>query len=88
MATRQEPRTAAASRDALDAAGAPQTEPARSYECDACGKRFEGEPTGRGLYIWTRGDEVRYEEPPLCERCADAVGLAALAQWEVEEEGE
>jgi hypothetical protein len=88
MATRQEPRTAAPSRDALGAAEAPQTEPARSYECDGCGKRFEGEPAGSGLYLWTRGDELRYEEPPLCERCADAVGLAALGQWEAEEEGE
>ena len=35
-----------------------------------------------------KGEEVRYEEPPLCERCADAVGLAALAQWELEGDGE
>ena len=60
----------------------------RSYVCDSCGKRFDGEPAGRGLYVSTRGDEVRYEEPPLCARCADAIGLAALAQWDVEEEGE
>jgi len=62
------------------------TKPA--FECDSCGKRIEGEPAGRGLYVWTRGDEVRYEEPPLCSACANAIGLAALALWELEEDGE
>jgi hypothetical protein len=59
---------------------------APSFECDACGKKVEGEPAGSGLYVWTRGDETRYEEPPLCARCANAIGLAALAQWELEED--
>jgi hypothetical protein len=59
-----------------------------TFECDACGKTVEGEPAGRGLYVWTRGDEARYEEPPLCSRCANAIGLVALAQWELEEDGE
>ena len=58
------------------------------FECDSCGKSVEGEPAGRGLYVWTRGDETRYEEPPLCSSCANAIGLAALAQWELEEDGE
>ena len=61
---------------------------APTFECDACGKSVEGEPAGRGLYVWTRGDETRYEEPPLCATCANAIGLAALAQWELEEDGE
>jgi hypothetical protein len=56
------------------------------FECDACGTVMKGEPPGRGLYIWPRGDEVRYEEPPLCGRCATAIGLTALAIWSVEEE--
>jgi hypothetical protein len=54
--------------------------------CDACGKQIHGEPAGSGLYVWTRGEEVRYEEPPLCAKCANAIGLAALAQWEIEED--
>jgi hypothetical protein len=54
--------------------------------CDACDAVIEGEPAGRGLYVWTRGDEVRFEEPPLCARCATAIGVTALAQWSVEEE--
>ncbi|HKQ68923.1 MAG TPA: hypothetical protein VJT73_06280 [Polyangiaceae bacterium] len=66
---------------------APEAKPP-TFECDACGKATEGEPAGRGLYVWTRGDERRYEEPPLCASCANAIGLAALAQWELEEDGE
>lgn len=58
---------------------------AETLACDACGKPIAGEPSGRGLYVWTRGDEVRYEEPPLCEQCANAIGLAALASYELEE---
>jgi len=58
------------------------------FECDSCGKSIEGEPAGHGLYVWTRGEEVRYEEPPLCSSCANAIGLAALALWELEEDGE
>jgi hypothetical protein len=54
--------------------------------CDACGEPIEGEPAGRGLYMWTRGEEVRYEEPPLCMGCATAIGVTALAIWSVEEE--
>jgi hypothetical protein len=57
-----------------------------AIQCDACNEPIEGEPAGRGLYVWTRGDEVRYEEPPLCARCATAIGVTALAAWNVEEE--
>ena len=78
MGTRFEPRLALESGQ--------DTEPV--LECDACDKPIEGEPAGRGLYVWTRGDEVRFEEPPLCARCANAIGLAALAQWELEEDGD
>jgi len=38
--------------------------------------------------MWTRGDEVRFEEPPLCEACAQNVTLDALTRWDVEEEEE
>ena len=53
-----------------------------------CGAHFEGEPAGSGLFMWTRGDEVRFEEPPLCEGCAENVTLDALTRWEAEEEEE
>jgi hypothetical protein len=63
-----------------------EAEETSETSCDACGEHIEGEPAGRGLYMWTRGDEVRYEEPPLCMNCATAIGITALAIWNVEEE--
>ena len=41
---------------------------------------------GRGLLVWTRGEERRYQEPPLCPGCAAAIGVSALRHWEIEEE--
>lgn len=56
------------------------------YECDACGSLNKGEPAGHGLYVWPRGEEIRYEEPPLCAKCATAINMTALAIWSMEEE--
>lgn len=64
----------------------PTAEEANGLRCDACDQPIEGEPAGSGLYMWTRGEEVRFEEPPLCVTCATAIGVTALAQWSVEEE--
>ena len=44
------------------------------------------EVSGRGLFMWARGDELRFEEPALCPSCASAIGVSALRQWEIEEE--
>lgn len=70
-----------------------QAEPAeapgqREYECDMCGSSFSGSPGGSGLLLWTRGEEVRYEEPPLCETCAKKISTRAmmLFNWDEEEE--
>ena len=63
------------------------TRPA-GFECDSCGKWIDGEPGGAGLFVWTRGDEVRYEEPPLCEECASEIAVGALVRWDNEEEEE
>ena len=60
----------------------------RSYRCDSCGRIFSGEPGGAGLFIWTRGEELRYEEPPLCESCAYEVSIGAIMRWSLEEEEE
>jgi hypothetical protein len=67
--------------------------------CDACGMlaepgvrarrdqdHDEGAPLGSGLLVFARGDEVRYEEPPLCARCSVAIGVTALVRWAEEEE--
>jgi hypothetical protein len=59
---------------------------ATELRCDACDEPIDGEPSGRGLYMWTRGEEVRFEEPALCPGCATAIGVTALAAWSVEEE--
>jgi hypothetical protein len=69
---------------------APASSPANrsGFECDACGKWIDGEPGGAGLFVWTRGDEVRYEEPPLCEDCASEITVGALQRWETEDEEE
>ncbi|HEY3233543.1 MAG TPA: hypothetical protein VGJ84_02435 [Polyangiaceae bacterium] len=62
--------------------------PARKFTCDHCGREFEGEPQGAGLLLWTRGEEVRFEEPPLCEKCASSITIGALMKWDVEDEEE
>ncbi len=61
--------------------------------CDACGGLLPDasdedalELTGSGVYLWTRGDAVRFEKAPLCASCAAAIGMTALARWEIEEE--
>ncbi len=61
--------------------------------CDACGGTLSdpGESEGygiqgRGMYMWRRGGESRFESVPLCASCASAIGMTALARWEIEEE--
>ena len=66
----------------------PAPAPHPGYDCDVCGEHFEGEPAGAGLLMWTRGDEVRFEEPPLCPECAESVTQGALTRFEIEEEEE
>lgn len=60
----------------------------KQFVCDACGETFEGVPGGAGLFLWTRGDEVRYEEPPLCEACASEITVGAFFSWDAGEEEE
>jgi hypothetical protein len=67
------------------AAGLEGAEPV-AVRCDACDQLIEGEPGGRGLLYWTRGEDMRLEEPPLCESCAVAVTASAHRRWDVEEE--
>jgi hypothetical protein len=71
-----------------EAAFAPPDEP----RCDACGAALPADDDegydvpGQGVYVWTRGEEVRFEKAPLCASCASAIGMTALARWEIEEE--
>lgn len=57
-----------------------------SFDCDLCGKQFEGQPAGSGLLLWSRGTELRFEEPPLCQDCAARITVGALYQWAMDEE--
>jgi hypothetical protein len=70
---------------------------AEKASCDVCQSPLPapedvdaGDPlagiSGRGLLVWARGEERRYQEPPLCPSCAAAIGLTALSRWEIEEE--
>ena len=69
---------------------------ANEHRCDVCSAPVsrddedrEDQPfnvSGRGLLVWTRGEERRYQEPPLCPGCAAAVGMTALSRWETEED--
>ena len=67
-------------------------EPAGPDACDACGGALrpaldDGDGSaGTGAYVWVRGDRVEVEVVPLCESCASAIGMSALARWEIEEE--
>jgi hypothetical protein len=71
-------------------------EQVESTQCDACERpiHLENEPDGRdgydvlgsGIYLWKRGDTVQLEKAPLCASCASAIGMTALARWEIEEE--
>jgi hypothetical protein len=62
--------------------------------CDVCDMPLTGDESddegnafaGHGLYIWVRGGQTVYEEPPLCAACGTAIGMSALARWDSEEE--
>jgi hypothetical protein len=61
--------------------------------CDACGGALPSGAeddlplaVGRGVYVFARGSESRVEHAPLCASCASAIGMTALARWEIEEE--
>ena len=56
-----------------------------SFDCDACGKHFGGKPAASGYLLSTRGDEVRFEEPPLCADCAQALLIGGMRMEDFEE---
>lgn len=64
-------------------------DPPKHFECDLCGQDCVGTPAGSGLLLWCRGDELRIDEPPLCEECASRITIGAVVKWasEGEEEG-
>jgi hypothetical protein len=60
-------------------------EPSR---CHACDEEIQGTPAGSGLLLWSRGDRIETEEPPLCPACAAAIGLTALRRSALEDDEE
>lgn len=58
----------------------------RQPACSSCNRPINGRPAATGLFMWTRGDEVRYDEPPLCGCCASTVTMVALHRWHCGEE--
>lgn len=58
------------------------------YRCDLCGRIHSGRPDSSGLFLWTRGKEIRYDEPPLCEECAKGLVLGVVTKWSLEDEEE
>ncbi len=84
------PRVVATDTSVTDSVEAPlpSSSLAGSFVCDHCGRSFSGPPAGSGLYIWTRGDEIRYEEPPLCDDCALTLSTAAMMVFSFEGDDE
>jgi hypothetical protein len=58
--------------------------------CEFCDKPIDtaSDQNGSGLYVWARGDESRYEEPPLCATCALSAGINASRLFMIEDDGE
>jgi hypothetical protein len=64
--------------------------------CDLCdaplpsaSAPLEESSQSAGLYMWSRGDERRFEEPPICASCASSIGVSAWVRWtQGEDDGE
>jgi uncharacterized protein with PIN domain len=54
--------------------------------CHACDEPIAGEPAGKGLFLWARGEQMQFEETSLCPRCTTAIGAIARRHREIEEE--
>jgi hypothetical protein len=57
----------------------------KTARCSVCSRRISGTPSASGLLLWSRGEELRFDEPPLCQHCATAIGVTALARWTMDE---
>jgi hypothetical protein len=55
---------------------------AEPLSCNLCDDPIEGDRApSSGLLMWTRGDEIRFDEPPLCLVCSSIVGVAAFQRF-------
>jgi hypothetical protein len=73
---------------ALPEVPAAEEAPAPRVDCDICGEPIaaDDDSAGKGVFLSVRGDEVRYEDVPLCATCATAIGINALIRAEIEED--
>jgi len=76
------PRFAVASHELLFAE-------ANERRCDVCASPLgaaEEESEGAGMYLWSRGGEIRREEVPLCPACSGAVLASAFGTFDFDDE--
>lgn len=62
---------------------------ANERRCDVCSAPLEGvdeEQQGAGVYLWSRGGEVRHEEVPLCPACSTTIFANALGMIDFDDE--
>ena len=71
---------------AMAALRAQQNEPEPPV-CNLCELPIVGAPIASGLFMWTRGDDVRYDEPPLCNACFGALCVTGQPMWPFDDEG-
>jgi hypothetical protein len=49
--------------------------------CHVCDEPIEGEPAGRGLLVFPRGDHLESVEPALCESCSKMLDASAYHRF-------
>jgi hypothetical protein len=54
--------------------------------CSLCEDVIDGSPPSTGLMMWTRGDDIHYDEPPLCSGCAASISVHAWTRWQLPED--
>ncbi len=57
--------------------------------CDVCATPLDDvdeEQQGAGVYLWSRGGEIRREEVPLCPACSTTIFASALGLIDFDDE--
>lgn len=60
----------------------------REIACSLCETPLVEGAAAKGLFMWTRGEDIRFEEPPLCGRCSGSVSISAFLSWPWEDDAE
>lgn len=62
---------------------------ANERRCDVCSTlltKEDEDQQGAGVYLWSRGGEVRREEVPLCATCSSTIFASALGIFDFDDE--